>query len=260
MRKDVALMSRQIEGIFFDLGNTFRVVNEIPEYYNAARRRIVDLVGADMEPDTFYELIMKRYDTYREWALSNCREAYEDYLWTRWLTPDYPRERIEANAGELTYLLRQAKGRRDVVEDGIEVVKELFARGYTLGIISDLIGCREVDEWLDADGLRPYFKAVMQSSVSGIRKPDPIIFWAANGQAGVIPERSVFIGDNLERDIGGAKNARYGMTIASISPKKFESLAITEDIRPDAFIFGFKELLDIFPRCPEVDLSGARRG
>ena len=251
-------MSKQIEGIFFDLGNTFRVVKEIPEHYNAARRRITELVGTDIAPDDFYDLIMKRYDTYREWALSTNREAYEDYMWTRWLTPDYPRERIEANAGELTYLLRQAKGRRDVVEGGAEVVKELFARGYTLGIISDLIGVREVDEWLDADGLRPYFKAVMQSSVSGIRKPDPIIFWAANGQAGVMPERSVFIGDNMVRDIAGAKKARYGMTIAAITPDKYEALEVTEEIRPDAFIFGFGELLQIFPRCPEVDLSGAR--
>lgn len=251
-------MGKQIEGIFFDLGNTFRIVNEIPEHYNAARKRITELVGTDMEPDAFYDLIMERYDVYREWALSHCREAYEDYMWTRWLTPDFPRERIEANAGELTYQLRQAKGRRDVVEGGVEVVKELFVRGYTLGIISDLVGCREVDEWLDADGLRPYFKAVMQSSVSGIRKPDPIIFWAANGQAGVLPERSVFIGDNLPRDIGGAKNARYAMTIASTSPKVFEKLVITDDIRPDAFIFDFRELLGLFPRCPEVDLSHAR--
>jgi len=251
-------MDKQIEGIFFDLGNTLRVVREIPEHYNAARRRIAELVGTDIDPEEFYDLIQIRYDTYRDWALEHMREAYEDYMWTRWLTPDYPRERIEANAGELTYQLRQAKGRRDVVEGGYEVIRELFARGYTLGIISDLIGVREVDEWLDADGLRPYFKAVMQSSVSGIRKPDPTIFWAATGQAGILPERCAFIGDNLSRDIPGAKRARFGMTVASIDPETFEKADLSEEATPDAFVFELTELLDIFPRCPDVDLSRAR--
>ena len=58
-------------------------------------------------------------------------------LWTRWLAYDFPRERVEAAAAEMTYAYRKTKGERVVTDGGIETIKELYSRGYTLGIVSD---------------------------------------------------------------------------------------------------------------------------
>lgn len=251
-------MNKNIKGIFIDLGSTFRIVHKDKAYQEYAKRKIAELCGTDMDPEAFHALIERRYDDYRKWALSTCREAPEPYMWTRWLTPEFPQELIEANAVKLTYYLRQAKGKRLVVEGGVEVVKELCARGYTMGIISDLIGTVEVDEWLDADGLRPYFKTVMQSSVTLIRKPDPVIFWAACGEADLLPGQCAFVGDNIERDIGGARRARYGMAINLLTPEKHAAAKFTPETTPDIVIHDFRELLSIFPQCPEVDLSKAK--
>lgn len=236
-----------INTIFFDLGDTLRVIRKDAEYARQARREIMETLGAEGDPDVFYkEIIEPRYDKYREWALTYYCEAPERELWTRWLAFDYPRERVEKNAGALCYAYRRTKGERVVTDGGIETIKELYARGYRLAIVSDLVGTREVDNWLDADGLRPYFKSVQQSSICLIRKPHPAIYYYALAECGSLPEETCFVGDNLDRDIVGAKAAGLGMTVGVAYPDK-KPQAVTEANRPDHFVTHFSGLLELFP-------------
>lgn len=247
-------MAREIKGIFIDLGGTFRIVNENKPYSDAAKARIVELVGTELSPDAFHTLIEARYVDYRNWALRNMCEAPEAILWTRWLAFDCDHARLEKHAAELTYLYRRCKGERVVVPQGIETVKELHQRGYTLGIISDLIGCSEIDEWLDTDDLRPYFATVQQSSVTMLRKPHPAIYFQALREANVRPENAVFVGDNLKRDIIGAKQTGFGMTLAVDYPGA-APLKLNEENLPDGVITRFDDLLKIFPGVPSVTLG-----
>ena len=138
-----------------------------------------------------------------------------------------------------------------MVPGGAETVKELCKRGYTLGIISDLVGKREVDEWLDADGLRPYFKTVQQSSITYVRKPGPAIYYYAMDEVGARAENCCYVGDNLNRDIVGAKACDFGMTVA-VQYNKNKPLKLTEENMPDAKVHAFPQLLDIFPACGQV--------
>ena len=242
-----------INTIFIDLGDTFRVIRKDADYILAAKRRIVELLGADADPTEFYrEVIEPRYDRYREWALTFYCEAPEKTLWTRWLAYDYPREQVEAAAAELTMAYRKTKGERVVTDGGAETVKELYRRGYTLGIVSDLVGVHEVDEWLDRDGLRPYFKTVQQSSICLIRKPHPAIYYYALEECGADPAETCYVGDNLDRDIVGAKAAGLGMTIGVQYPGK-KPQTVTDANRPDRFIQHFSQLLEIFPPIKEAE-------
>ena len=238
---------KKINAIFMDLGDTFRIIRKDAAYSAAAKTRIAELLGVEGDPIAFFaEVIEPRYDIYREWALKFYCEAPEKVLWTRWLAYDFPRERVEAAAAELTYEYRKSKGERVVTDGGIETVKELCRRGYTMGIISDLVGVNEVDEWLDRDGLRPYFKTVQQSSVCLIRKPHPAIYYYALDEAGVSAENSCYVGDNLNRDIVGAKAAGFGMTVGVQYPGK-QLPTVTDENRPDEIITHFSQLLDLFP-------------
>lgn len=246
-------MNTDIRFIFFDLGGTFRVIKEDPAYLAAAKTKIAELCGVQTEdPCAWFDAVIdKRYDKYREWALKFMCEAPEEVLWTRWLAFDCDRDLILKNAGELTFQYRQTKGIRTVVDGGAETVKELCARGYTLGIISDLVGRREVDEWLDADGLRPYFQTVQQSSITYVRKPGPAIYYYAMEEVKAQPENCCYVGDNLGRDIVGAKACAFGMTVAvQYDPKK--PLKLTEENMPDAKVYTFPQLLDIFPARGQV--------
>lgn len=247
-------MEQNIRAIFLDLGGTFRIVEDNLPYKTEARRRIAELCGTELEAEAFHSLIENRYDGYRDWALKYMCEAPEDMLWTRWLAPECDKALLERNAVELTYELRKAKGERVVVKNGIETVKTLVSRGYKVGVISDLIGTIEIDEWLDRDGLRPYFCTVQQSSVTMLRKPHPAIYFLALRESGVRPEESVFIGDNLERDIIGAKASSFGATIAVEYPGA-KKLKLTAENMPDGIIRSFEQLLDVFPQAPNMNLG-----
>ena len=243
----------EIEAIFLDLGNTLRFVKKDAAFQADARCRIAELVGSDEDPGTFCAKVDERYKEYRRWAFENMREAPEAELWTRWLAPEFPAERIAPLGEELTYQYRRANGIRVLVENGLEVVDTLFCRGYTLGIISNLISTREIPEWLSRDGLTHYFKSVVLSSVLGIRKPDPEIYLTAARRAGVAPERCAYVGDNLNRDVTGTRTAGFGMAIIMLEEQELKGAEINDDNRPDAIILRFDELLELFPGSPVVN-------
>jgi HAD superfamily hydrolase (TIGR01549 family) len=247
-------MSPSIEAIFIDLGNTLRMLVKDEAHMARARQEIVRLVGTDQDPQVFCNTLNERYQTYRKWAFENLIEAPEAELWTRWLTPDFPIEKIAPLAVELTYQFRQSNGRRVLVDNGREVVMELHRRGYTLGIISNLISSKEIPEWIEADGFTPYFKSVVLSSVFGKRKPDPAIYHEAARKAGVEPARCMYVGDNLKRDVTGTRAAGFGMVVIMISPEELAKETITDENQPDIIIHEFRQLLDIFPGRNQVNL------
>jgi len=243
----------EIEAIFLDLGNTLRFVKKDAQYQADARQKITELVGSNEDPGVFCAKVDERYKEYRKWAFEHMREAPEAELWTRWLAPEFPVEKIAPLGEELTYQYRRANGIRVLVENGVEVVDTLYRRGYTLGIISNLISTREIPEWLNNDGLGHYFKSVVLSSVLGIRKPDPEIYLTAARQAGVSPDRCAYVGDNLKRDVTGTRTSGFGMSIIMLEEDELKDAEINEDNRPDAIIIRFDELLGLFPGSPRVN-------
>lgn len=239
-------MNNSIEAIFLDIGNTLRILLPDEPHQSAARKKIAEMVGTSTPPDEFCAELDKRYKVYRKWAFENKIEAHEPELWTRWMAPEYPAEKIAPIAVELTYQYRQSMGRRVVAEDGRQVVIELFKRGYILGIISNVITSREIPDWLKADGLEKYFQSVALSSVLGIRKPDPAIYHYAANQAGIEPARCVYVGDNLNRDVTGTKIAGFGMVIILQDKREAVESVVCED-KPDLIIHKLSDLLAIFP-------------
>jgi len=137
-------------------------------------------------------------------------------------------------------------GRRVVAEGAIETIKELYARGYVLGIISNVITEREIPEWMEADGITQYFKSVVLSSVLGKRKPDPAVYLEAASRAGVPVERCAYVGDNFARDVEGTRNAGFGMIIILPDSENKDSVPSPEQT-PDSIIHSLRDLLDLFP-------------
>ncbi len=240
-------MRSDIEAIFIDLGNTMRILVKDEEHQSNAKKKLVQLVGAQESPETFCQQIDERYKMYRKWAFETWIEAPESELWIRWLLPDYPAEKLVPIAAELTYLYRQSMGKRVLQRDARRVVDELSNRGYRLGIISNVIGCHEIPDWLEADGLSQYFTSVVLSSVTGRRKPDPQVYWEAARRIGVPPEKCVYVGDNPLRDVVGTRNAGFGMVILLMKPTEIEKDPPTGENKPDIIVNEFEQLLDLFP-------------
>ena len=79
----------------------------------------------------------------------------------------------------------------------LEAIRCIRTRGLLVGAITN--------NWIAEDGataaLRPQFDAFIESSVVGLRKPDPRIFELACSQLGVGPAEAIFlddIGSNLK--------------------------------------------------------------
>ena len=240
-------MSHDIKAIFLDVGNTLRVVVEDERFQAHARQQFMTLVGAN-EPDAaFFERLDGRWKAYRKWSFENLTEASEQELWTRFLLPDFPCEKIAPLSGKLTRLWRDKDGRRVPRPDVKQTVIELSERGYTLGIIANTITETEIPDWIETDGLTQHFKAVVLSSKVRYRKPGPEIYWEAARRIGVEPAYCAYVGDNPIRDVEGTRKAGFGMTIILLDSAKPEKEPPMDENRPDAIIHTCSELLGIFP-------------
>lgn len=251
-------MNQDFDAIFYDLGGTLRFVERDAEFEAKARRRIAELCGETGDPDAFCKFLDYRYEGYRKWCFETMIEATEAELWTRWLTPEYPRELILKNAVELTIEFRNKDGRRVVAPNGAQSIKDLHENGYRLGIISNLVTSKEIPDWLEHDNLTHYFDTVVLSCVEGMRKPGPGLSQLACERMGIDPARCVYIGDNLKRDLEGTRLAGFGMFVLYTTPEKLKDEVITDKNRPDAVIFDFAELKDLFPKRPIVALDRIR--
>ena len=240
-------MTPEIEAIFLDVGNTLRIVVEDPEFQAQARHQLMELVEAKESPEMFFKELDSCWSVYRKQSKESLHEASEKELWTKWLLPDYPAEKIAPLSGKLTRLWRDHDGRRVPRPDARETIIELDRRGYALGIIANTITETEIPDWMETDGVTSYFKTVILSSKVGLRKPDPEIYWLAAREIGFEPARCAYVGDNPTRDVEGTRAAGFGMMILFEVPATLAKEPPTAEYKPDHTIKNTIDLLNIFP-------------
>ena len=78
-------------------------------------------------------------------------------------------------------------------------VLEAFASRYPLALVSNFYG--NVEAVLADYGIRPIFRAVIESAVVGIRKPDPRIFALGCEALDLEPQHVLVVGDSIDKDI-----------------------------------------------------------
>ena len=239
-------MKDEIEAIFLDVGNTLRIVVEDKDFMTQARKDLRTLVGATESEEDFFEKIDANWKIYRKQSKETLLEASEKELWTKWLLPGYPQDKIGPLAGKLTRLWRDHDGRRVPRPDATSTIIELHKRGYLLGIIANTITETEIPDWMEAEGISGYFKAVVLSSKVRVRKPNPEIYWEAARRIGVEPAKCAYLGDNPVRDVEGTRAAGFGMMIVFLEPATLAKEPPTGEFKSDYTIREIRELLDIF--------------
>jgi len=90
-------------------------------------------------------------------------------------------------------------------DDVVPALSALKERGIIVGIISNMD--KKIDGLLASLGLDKLTDVVMTSYKAGTTKPNPGIFQQAMEAASVSAEESVFVGDQYEVDIVGARSA-----------------------------------------------------
>lgn len=101
-------------------------------------------------------------------------------------------------------------------QEAVAVVSQLQAQGYKLGLISNtLFPGVSIDGALQKEGLLDFFPVRVYSSDVGFMKPHRQIFRTALDRMGVRPERALYVGDQMVKDVKGS--ARVGMRSALIN-------------------------------------------
>ena len=233
--------------IFFDVGNTLRIVIPDKEFSDAAEKELMELVGATEPHDVFFEKLEANWQKYRKLCKKTLIDASEMELWSQYLLPEYDPELLCAHAGRLTRLWRDHDGRRVPRDDVKATLFELSRRGYTLGIIANTITETEIPDWMISDGVAHLFKSVILSSKVRLRKPDPAIYHLACRAIGKPEENCAYVGDNPTRDVEGTRAAGFALMIRIDEPDTLVKEPPEVFLQPDYTITRISQLLDIFP-------------
>lgn len=113
-----------------------------------------------------------------------------------------------------------------IFENSIPLLKELKARGYLTGVITNGPSVLQ-NHKMDTSGLRPYCDIVVVSGDEGVHKPDPRLFEITAERLGVKPQECVYVGDHPVNDIQGALSAGMGAIRMNFGWFK------NKDLRPD---------------------------
>ena len=246
--KDTFLDPAESEFIFFDKGGTLsKPVTGGKNWGLPNYKKIMDIIGATGDVAEFGAGIVRNDKAYKKWGMETWIELSEEERCTRFLFPDYPEDLIKANSEELTLLFSRSKGVRELRKEALPVIKEMSERGYRIGIISNTVSTVLVPGELEEAGITPYIETLVMSSITGIRKPDPAMFTESANRVGVPQEKSVYIGDQPNRDVEGPRRAGFGLNVILKTSNYPEGQVLPELQIPDITVDSLIELLDLFP-------------
>jgi putative hydrolase of the HAD superfamily len=147
------------------------------------------------------------------------------------------RDRLEAMPRFLAEMYRGiSRHRLELYPDVKSVLDELKPR-FSLAVVSDGQSVWALPE-MRAVGIDSYFHPIVISSDYGFRKPDPRLFQAALDGIGAGPEEVLFVGNDIYRDVFGAR--QIGMkTVFFTSNQGRQHM---EGVEPDYIIYRLAEL------------------
>lgn len=226
-----------IRSIFFDLDNTLWD-------FNASAELALGLV---------YERYLRQWGVNLEW-----REVYERHnteLWRLYREGKVNSEQVKVGRFERTFhelgltklpadevgrVFLQSLVEQTVLFPGAVETLMTLSRSYVLGVITN--GFAASQERLAVLGLDKLFSYLITSEAIGVPKPQPAMFLHALKLVGCRPEELVYVGDDYETDVIGAKAASVK---AILFNHKGENIS-AKIPQPDAIIYEFTELMDLF--------------
>jgi putative hydrolase of the HAD superfamily len=122
----------------------------------------------------------------------------------------------------------------------VRTVLDALAARFPLAVVTDGQSAWARAE-LHAVGLDRYFDPVVVSGDHGYRKPDRRLFERALAHIGVAPEHAVYVGNDMHRDVYGAREA--GMT--TIMFTSGQGTQTYRDTRPDHVVHDHRALLPL---------------
>jgi len=141
---------------------------------------------------------------------------YHEVLW-REAGVDVPEETMMKFTREISRRARSGQMVWVSYDDVLPVLRALKERGLILGLISNLI--------MGDIGIQSYLDFVVTAQDVGAPKPEPPVFLAALERAGVDASQAIYVGDQYQTDILGAR----GVGIAPILIDRYSLMPHIKD-------------------------------
>jgi putative hydrolase of the HAD superfamily len=194
-----------LEALFVDVGNT--LVHEVPTrfaiYAEAARAR-----GADLADEEMTALMRRAHAELPQRVGGAFRysdpwfEAYVERIFHRHL--GIARAEVPLILASLFARFSDPRTFR-LYPGAVELCDAARARGLAVGIVSNWSA--RLPRLLADLGLAQRVDFVLCSAIEELEKPDPALFARALERAGVAPHAALHAGDDLEKDVLGARRA-----------------------------------------------------
>jgi len=238
---------KKIKGIFFDMGSTliefenssWKVLGERSAERSYEFLKAEGLIKIDFDlyatriADLFSSAFELSEQTLEEFRFEDLAEDIFKKLNLNLQDGDY--------SGFLNTYYQPITEQVTLIQGAVEILRYFKEDGYKLGLISNTVfPARFHLNELERFGLFPYFDSILFSSEVGYKKPHPQIFIQGLTRLKIEPDDTIFIGDKLIEDIGGAKS--MGMkTILKFKEGRDYSAPIT----PDRTVKDLSELPDV---------------
>lgn len=147
------------------------------------------------------EVAGRRNEFHIETPWPTLTRLIHDYFGIRF---DAPMEELELGYWKASVVTRAMPAAREVLE-------RFHAAGLAMAVVSNSsFGAPVIRHELAKHGLAEHLAFVLVSADYSVRKPNPLLFEVAAARLGVAPDEIWFVGDRLDTDVRGARDA--GMT------------------------------------------------
>jgi len=245
-------VNHPIRAVIFDLGGTLEDVDYDDDWRLQATSGLRAILARhDLDPGlsipdlcAVIKAGMQRYGAWREQTEV---EKPPEQIWSEFVLTDYglPRQKLAAIGEELAFYWDAHFFRRRLRPEAPALLDTLHARGFRLGMISNITSRGVVPYKLAEYGIAHHFAAVLTSAAFGWRKPNPRIFLKAAHLLAMPPAACAYVGDTVSRDVIGARRAGYGLAIQIKSFLTTLSDRNTDIESPDAVVQSLMEVADL---------------
>lgn len=148
-----------------------------------------------------------------------------------------PREKLRLLPLVLSEMYRGISRNRLQLYPEVENILGGLALRFKLAVLSDAQSAWAEPE-LRAVGIHGLFSPIIVSGDFGFRKPDPRLFQAALDGLGLGPSEALFVGDDMYRDVYGAR--QMGLKTVHFASRQGDKAVA--GMEPDYIIYQFAEL------------------
>ena len=193
--------------------------------------------------ELYFQLLKEQLRTSQERypefdAVGIWRSIIEDHQTD--FTRALPAAKLEQIPLSLAELARGVSRRRLGLYPYVREVLDVLRERYPLAVVTDAQSAYARSE-LHKVGLLGYFDPIVVSGDHGYRKPDPRLFRLALDGMAVAAENTLYVGNDMYRDIYGAREAR--LTTVMFDSDQGEKTY--RDCTPDYTITDFRDILQI---------------